>query len=69
MTTQEKKAVRRLAEAYTALHHRDTKDVDSANADIDNAVQDLPWKRQPGRAAYLEEIAWRYSWLRSAKRG
>lgn len=60
MTTGEKDAVRALACAYVRMLKRtDDRDTDAINAEIDNASQDLPWRRFPGRAAYLGEVAWR----------
>lgn len=60
MTTREKEAVRALACAYLRmLRPHDGRGMDAVNADVENASQDLPWQRFPGRAAYLGEVAWR----------
>ena len=62
MTEEDKAIVRKLVEVYSWKPA--DKDVDAWNAHAENAEQELPWRDDPARAVWLQEVAIRAARVR-----
>lgn len=63
MTEAEKELVRRLVAVYSVKPETDDQ-MRAWNAHAANEEQDLPWRTDPQRAAYLQQVAWRLGRVR-----
>jgi len=62
VTADEKAIVKQLIEVYS--WKPDGRDMDAWNAHAENAEQDLPWRDDPERAVFLQNLAWRVGRVR-----
>lgn len=63
MTAEEKELVRALVAVY-AVKPATESDMQAWNAHAENAEQELPWRDDPARAAWLQDVAWRAARVR-----
>lgn len=65
MTAEDKEIVRRLVEVYSWKPGEADADMEAWNAHAANAEQELPWREDPARATWLQDVAWRAARVRT----